>query len=145
MKNNIYGFTLMEMLLVMAIIAIIAGAFFTNLFSSIARGRDGRRKEDLRSISQALELYYNDNRQYPDALPPPDVIFSHPDNIDTIYMQKIPDDPKADNDYCYATGGGWYSVYANLENSSDSDVLPDLVNCGGADYNYGISITNVTP
>ena len=39
-----HGFTLMEMLLVMAIIAIIASVFFVNVFSSLARGRDSRRK-----------------------------------------------------------------------------------------------------
>ncbi|OGG17734.1 hypothetical protein A3D78_02820 [Candidatus Gottesmanbacteria bacterium RIFCSPHIGHO2_02_FULL_39_14] len=138
------GFTLIEILIVIALIGIIGTAFLSNFFSSIARGRDSRRKQDLRSIAQALELYYSDNQSYPDSLPAVGVKFTHPDNPDTLYLQETPGDPQTDKIYCYESDGSWYRLTANLENTSDPDVLTTAVWCGGIDYNYGIASPNIT-
>ena len=139
------GFTLIEILIVIALIGIIGTAFLSNFFSSIARGRDSRRKQDLRSINQALELYYNDNRRYPDDLPPGGDPFSHPDNSEIIYMTKTPVDPQTGVRYCYETAdGSSYWMGVGLENTQDPDVLVNPVSCGGNPYNYGIASSNVT-
>ena len=141
-----HGFTLMEMLLVMAIIAIIASVFFVNVFSSLARGRDSRRKQDLNAISQSLELYNNDNNRYPDPpLPSSGLSFSHPFDSGVIYLNTMPGDPKDGSDYCYdSTWGDSFVLYANLENSADPDLLPVEATCGGNQFNYGISSSNIS-
>lgn len=59
------GFTLLEFLIVVAIIGLLSVAMMVYVLPSLAKGRDGRRKADLHKISNALEEYYNDNNSYP--------------------------------------------------------------------------------
>ena len=141
------GFTLLELIIAMSIIAILSTALWGNFFSSLSKGRDAKRKQDLDSITKALELYYNDNKAYPTALPPWGEPFYNINNTSVIYMQKLPADPASPNSvYCYPTtaDGSNYKLYANLENRNDPKIIP-TVSCGSVDYNYGISSQNTTP
>ena len=61
------GFTLIEMLIVIAIIGILAGIIIVGLGSRRGAARDAKRIADLRSTQQALELYYQVNDAYPDV------------------------------------------------------------------------------
>jgi general secretion pathway protein G len=141
------GFTLLEMMIVMAIIAILTSVLWSNFATSLAKGRDSRRKQDLELIVKALELYYNDNKAYPTSLPDAGTAFTHPQNSSVIYMPKVPSDPAYPNAiYCYPTtaAGSYYQLYANLENTKDPKIIPTVA-CDGVNYNYGISSPNVTP
>lgn len=145
------GFTLIELVVAMAIIAVIAGTIWGNFFPSLRKGRDTRRKEDLQSIARALELYYNDSGSYPNStnpLPNWGLAFNNPSNQSVIYMQKLPNDPSYPNkSYCYLSdnNGTYYKIYADLENMNDAEVFSTEVACGGDWYNYGISSPNTTP
>lgn len=141
------GFTLLELIISMAIIAILSAALWGNFFTSIAKGRDARRKQDLESVAKALELYYYDNKLYPTSLPGPATPFINPNNSAVIYMQRIPADPSyPSSSYCYPTlaDGSYFKLYANLENRNDPKIIP-TVSCGSVNYNYGISSSNTTP
>lgn len=141
------GFTLLELVIAMAIIAILSGALWGNFFTSITKGRDTRRKQDLDSISKSLEIYYADMRKYPTAFPGVGTPFANPNNQQVLYLQKVPSDPAYPNaTYCYPTvaDGSYFKIYANLENKSDPKIIP-TVSCGGVNYNYGISSANTTP
>jgi prepilin-type N-terminal cleavage/methylation domain-containing protein len=145
-KNQ--GFTLIELMTVMALIAIISGALWGNFFTSLGKGRDSKRKQDLDSVAKALEIYYYDNKRYPATLPTPGYRFEHPSDSNVIYMQKFPGDPQLPaQTYCYTTdvNGTYYKLYANLNNDDDASRLSPLVNCSGLEYDYGISSTNTTP
>jgi prepilin-type N-terminal cleavage/methylation domain-containing protein len=142
------GFTLIELMIGMAIIAILAAAMWGNFFTSLGKGRDSRRKQDLQTISKALELYYNDHGSYPQSAPPWGDIFVHETNGSVIYMQKVPNDPAFPNaTYCYQTDqdGTYFVLFANMENTSDPELLPAQKDCGGVNYNYGVSSSNTTP
>lgn len=64
------GFTLIELLVVIAIIGILAATILVALQSSRKSARDARRVSDIRSIMNALQLYYDNAGEYPtgDAL-----------------------------------------------------------------------------
>lgn len=56
---------MLELLIAVSIIAIISAVGFSTFSQSQMRGRDAKRKQDLRSIAVALELYYQKNGHYP--------------------------------------------------------------------------------
>lgn len=59
-----YAFTLIELLIVVAIIAILAAIAVPNFIDAQTRAKVARAKADMRSIDTALEIYMNDNNQY---------------------------------------------------------------------------------
>lgn len=68
-KNN-SGFTLIELVIVVAIIAVIGASIFTIIdpFELQKSSRDSVRVSNLNSIAQALELYFAQTKSYPDLL-----------------------------------------------------------------------------
>lgn len=61
------GFTIIELLIVIAIIGILATLVLTNFQGAQAKGRDTVRKNDINSVYQKLEEFYNENGGYPDG------------------------------------------------------------------------------
>src|ERR1035441_6676978 len=59
------GFTLIEILIVVAIIAILASVVLVGLGPTQQAGRDARRISDLNEAQNGLELYYNKCGYYP--------------------------------------------------------------------------------
>ncbi len=59
------GFTLVELMVTISIIAILTGIIITNLTSSRSKARDAKRVSDLGQIQLALELYFDRCKQYP--------------------------------------------------------------------------------
>ncbi|MCR4328088.1 MAG: prepilin-type N-terminal cleavage/methylation domain-containing protein [Patescibacteria group bacterium] len=61
------GFTLIEILIVVAIIGILASVILVGLGPTQRAGRDARRVADLKSVQTGLELYFQKNGEYPAA------------------------------------------------------------------------------
>lgn len=61
------GFTLVEILVVLAVIGILSMVVFANLGSARAKSRDAARVSDIENLSVALRLYGEANRHYPEA------------------------------------------------------------------------------
>lgn len=59
------GFTIVELLIVIVVIAILAAITLVAYNGMQARARDSRRQNDVATIAKALELYYIDNGHYP--------------------------------------------------------------------------------
>lgn len=59
------GFTIIELLIVIAIIAILAGLVLNNFQGAQAKARDTQRVTDVNNIHSKLEEYYNENNAYP--------------------------------------------------------------------------------
>ncbi|MDB4939854.1 MAG: gspG [Candidatus Doudnabacteria bacterium] len=64
-NQNQNGFTLIELLVVIAIIGLLASVVLLALNSARAKSRDAKRLADIRQLTTALELYYNDFNGYP--------------------------------------------------------------------------------
>lgn len=67
--NKRSGFTLIEMLVVIAIIGLLASIVVVGLGGSRAKARDAKRISDLHSIQTALERDYSSTSGYPLAIP----------------------------------------------------------------------------
>jgi prepilin-type N-terminal cleavage/methylation domain-containing protein len=67
LKTNSYGFTLVELLVVVLIISVLSGTALSLLNTGGIRGKanDAQRIADIQKIQAALELYFADNRAYP--------------------------------------------------------------------------------
>lgn len=59
------GFTLVELLVVLAIIALIATLAAPQVLRYLGSARTNAAKAQIRNIESALELYYVDNAKYP--------------------------------------------------------------------------------
>lgn len=67
MKKSSRGFTLVELLIVVATIIILAAVTILAYSGTQARSRDAKRRADVANIAKAMEIYYGDNGQYPTA------------------------------------------------------------------------------
>ena len=59
------GFTLIELIVVIAIIGLVSSIVTSQLGESKKQARDAQRMSDLRQIKNALELFYLDHGYYP--------------------------------------------------------------------------------
>jgi prepilin-type N-terminal cleavage/methylation domain-containing protein len=144
------GFTLIEILVVVAIIGILASVVLVGLAPAQKRGRDARRLSDMKQIQTGLELYYNKCGYYPGGAQSGACgTFAKIDGYgqlvaslkgSSIGINQMPVDPK----YQYATNdtGSVYVLAATLEADTGAshqglDVAPDGVtgiDCTGQVY-----------
>jgi len=59
------GFTIIELLIVVAVIGILVALAIPNLIGAIQRSRQSRTVADIRMISEGIEAYQNDHSAYP--------------------------------------------------------------------------------
>lgn len=59
------GFTLIELIVVIAIIAVLSAMVLISVRSAKTKSRDAQRIANMSEINNALNLYENTNRQYP--------------------------------------------------------------------------------
>ena len=65
MKKTKKGFTIIELLVVLAIIAVLSTLGLTFFSTAATKGRDSRREQDIKEIQNMLALYANNRGQYP--------------------------------------------------------------------------------
>jgi len=139
-----FGFTLVELLVVVAVIGILSTLLTANFIGVRQRGRDAQRKSNLRQIQSALELYRADQASYPTAVNFPNcgATFTSPNGTST-YMQKIPCDPTGTSySYTQPLGNNTYRLIGCLENQNDSEKdLTSLPPCNGT-TNFSYHLDN---
>ena len=130
MKNK-SAFTLIEVLVVIAILAGLVAILFPNFMDVRERARDSQRKSDLKNYQKALEFYKNNQSppKYPD-----DASFPLPCTnwtvSDFLYIAKTPGEPTGNCTtnvkkyfyHSYAPADPLrYDMYACLENKLDPE------------------------
>lgn len=78
------GFTLVELLLVLFVVALLASLVTPVVTSTIRRAQESSLKEDLHVMRKALDDYYTDKGRYPESLN---------QLVEKRYIRKIPVDP----------------------------------------------------
>jgi len=78
------GFTLIELMIVMALIVVLASIGLAMHANSQTRAREAVLKEDLFRLRDAIDQYYADKNAYPQSL---DALVSDK------YLRAIPEDP----------------------------------------------------
>ena len=151
---NNKGFTLIELVVAMVIIAILSTAGISNYISSLKKGRDAQRKSDLAQLQRSLEAYANDNKgAYPQSDATGHILSCPADTLgvcswgsgdfrasavvgnNTIYMKKIVKDPSIGQDYFYVSiGGTSYQIYSRLENTNDLCFTNNIDMCKTAGF-----------
>lgn len=148
------GFSLIELLVVISILAVLATIGFFAYKTIFQGARDTKRQSDLKSIQSALEQYRSDQFHYPQST---EIQFgkSFPLNGSKIYLRTVPCDPKTDNSDCsksnypqylYQPSTGCdttkclnYCLHAQLENPNASITTPD--NCKSIPPPYNFAVT----
>ncbi|QQR83765.1 type II secretion system protein [Candidatus Peregrinibacteria bacterium] len=116
------GFSLVELLVVITIIAILSVVAYTAVGGQTVKARDAKRKNDLTTMRNAFEIYYNEYARYPASpLTNGDPAVT-PGTIPRKTLSSIPQDPgpaSTPKDYIYQVNGNEYLLAATLEGDGD--------------------------
>ena len=137
------GFTLIELLVVISVIGLLSSVVLVSVAGVRAQARDARRKQDLRQIRMALDIYYADYEKYPPAggcaYGANCYVYSTsgsnwiPALTTAGYLKSLPVDPRNNasspwttGNYSYAYGnvstdGQFFDLTTQLENPNDPD------------------------
>ncbi len=140
------GFTLIEILVVIAIIAILSGVVLFQIEQSRVKARDAARVSDINQIQIALEAYFEGQ--------PMDPITgnkSYPNNYEILatgadkYIPAVPKDPSTHQNYGYIRDAvnPAFCLGAKLENATDqatkNSALCTIPGFDNTLYNYIVS------
>lgn len=113
------GFSLIEILVVVAIMAILAAVVVPKLMDNPDKARIARAQADIRNLGTALNLYKLDNFVYPSTEQGLDALVSKPGGEPAApnwkaggYVERLPKDPWG-RDYLFLRPGqnGEYDLY----------------------------------
>jgi general secretion pathway protein G len=81
-KSRLAGYTLTEMLVVIAIIGLIAAVVIPQTIGQLGKAQSRAAKLQVQSIAAALELFQGDNGRYPTAGEGLQGLLTHPEGLD---------------------------------------------------------------
>jgi len=120
------GFTLIEILVVLAIIGILVTIAQPDLRYAVIKAREAVLKDDLFQMRDAIDQYYADNGNYPAEL----TELTNQTDRSRSYLRQIPKDPFTGN-------ADWITVALEGEETGVFDVhsASPLVALDGTSYN----------
>ncbi len=123
------GFTLVELLIVVIILAVLSGIAIPSYMTLRNRARTSATENEMKNIATALELYHADNEVYPAELL---LLQGEGDNQLGPYMANVPEDDAWGLAYEYTpvADGGEYTLHSpggdiTMINGAFSDGVAD--------------------
>lgn len=92
--RNAHGFTLVELMVVMLIIAILLAVAIPSYVSAIRAAREAALREDLHTMRDAIEQYTEDKQAAPQSLD---------DLVQAGYLRSVPVDPMTHSNSTWVT------------------------------------------
>ena len=83
-RVRVAAFTLIELIVVLAIIALLVAVAVPRYFNNVERAKEAALKQNLSVMRDALDKYYGDLGVYPIALD---------ELVSKRYLRKLPEDP----------------------------------------------------
>ena len=117
MQHSSYpsGFTLVELLVVMAIIAVLLTIAAPRYFNSVERSKEAVLRQDLNVMRDAIDKFYGDTGDYPRDLA---------ELVEKRYLRAIPVDPLTESSETWVilpppdSTEGLYDVHSGAEEES---------------------------
>lgn len=107
------GFTLIELMVVLAVIATLLAIAVPRYFASLEKSREAVLHQDLALMRETLDKYYGDKGKYPDAID---------DLVNSKYLRSVPVDPITDSNATWVSVppenpelGGVYDVKSGAQ------------------------------
>jgi prepilin-type N-terminal cleavage/methylation domain-containing protein len=116
-QNTNSGFTLLELMVGVTILGILAVIGVASFSGTFGRARDSKALTDVKAISQALELYYSLNNEYPDEL---NDLVAGDEAGRFIKGGVVPTDKATGEDYLYAKSSSVGFCVCSLEFEHES-------------------------
>ncbi len=128
LRRKSAGFSLVELLITIALIGIIAGLSIPGLISAIHRGKQKRTMSDLRNMSTAIEEYVIDESYPPFGNGTVDAVLNQP-YFTPFYIRNCPTRDQWSFDFHYNENGAFTGSYLDWSYSAYSNGrfgLPDM-------------------
>ncbi len=131
------GFTLIELMITISIIAILATVGFLVYNNAQKAARISKRLQDLKAIRTAIELYKTSVGNYPNSTTTTCVdLLSGANSLSPTYMASVPKDPNTT--YCYKYTSD--SATTSTEYKIRTDPALPVSEMGWKDYNTQVGI-----
>jgi general secretion pathway protein G len=123
-RKGKHGFTLVELLVVIVVLAVLAAIVLPKFMNSSRRGKESALRSDLKLLRNAVSLFNADTGYYPKAMT--DLTATTAPSVATAkgidgsgvetsylpadwhgpYLQELPKDPISGNDFTYSVASG---------------------------------------
>lgn len=125
MNKKLFGFTLLELLVVISIIGILVAMGAVAFTTAQKRGRDSKRRGDIQAIQKAFEQYYADNGLYATTC----------STMASGYLPGgLPTDPQGSQSYTINCDSDQYCTCAQLEDADGGNAAQPAASSTVCDY-----------
>jgi general secretion pathway protein G len=84
LSHGVAGFTLIELIVVLAILALLVSIAIPRYFAHVDQAKEATLKQDLNVMRDAIDKFYGDKGRYPDTLE---------ELVESRYIRSVPVDP----------------------------------------------------